>query len=361
MVCPQKLFNILKKNKINFFCGVPDSILNGFTNCLKKKHNLTTSNEGAAIAVAVGNYLSSKKLTCVYLQNSGLGNTINPLLSIAHKKVYSIPIIMLIGWRGHPNHADEEQHLAQGKITKDLLRLLNIKFIEINKNNDLCKIKRLTDYALKKKMVVAILIKEKLKIKKKLIDNKESNKIDRSFFLKTLLSVTNKKHNIISSTGYISRDLFKYSKENNQTNYFYNVGGMGHTNMIALGISNFTNNKTICIDGDGSLIMHMGSLPILANSKKKIKYILLNNQIHESVGGQECISSKINFKKLSESTNFEKYFSVNKKENLKKILKQFLDTNLINFLEVKMSNKNQNNLPRVKNLYKIKKDFMKKL
>ena len=129
MISPKKLFNEFKKNKINFFIGVPDSVLKNFTNNIPEKQNFVTQNEGSAVALSIGYHLDTNRVGLVYMQNSGLCNAINPLISLAHKKVYSIPLVLLIGWRGSPNTHDEPQHKAQGEITRDFLKLMDIKHI----------------------------------------------------------------------------------------------------------------------------------------------------------------------------------------------------------------------------------------
>ncbi len=154
MIKSEFFFNFLKKNKIDFFCGVPDSVLKATDSQLsklKKNKNIINHNEGGSIATAIGYYLSTKKIAGVYLQNSGLGNAINPIVSIASEKVYSIPMLLIIGWRGSPleKKKDEPQHQLQGKITTKILKLLNIKFCYLNDNKDLPKLKKLILYAKK--------------------------------------------------------------------------------------------------------------------------------------------------------------------------------------------------------------------
>ena len=174
MINAKELVSTLKKKKITFFCGVPDSVLKNFIKVLENDKKLThyiAVNEGAAISTAVGRHLSTNEVCCVYLQNSGLGNAINPLISIAHKKVYSIPLIMVIGWRGAPGQKDEPQHEAKGQITPDLLKLLGIRHILVNKKDDLSKVKVAIERLKKENSILAILIKNKtlknLKFQKK--------------------------------------------------------------------------------------------------------------------------------------------------------------------------------------------------
>ena len=157
MILVENLINILKKNKINFFTGVPDSILKNFSNYVEdfsKKHHIISTSEGSAVSIGIGYHLATKKIPCIYLQNSGLSNAINPLISVASKEVYSIPLFLMIGWRGSPKKPDEPQHLAKGKITPSLLKLLKIDFCILRKEKDLKKLKELIKRANLKKTVV---------------------------------------------------------------------------------------------------------------------------------------------------------------------------------------------------------------
>ena len=180
MIEVNALFNLLRKNKINFFTGVPDSVLKNFIYILesqkKKIKHIIAANEGNAVALAAGNYLSTKKPALVYMQNSGLGNAINPLISICHSKVYSIPLILMIGWRGAPKEKDEPQHQLKGKITPSLLKLLNIKFTILNNFKDLKKIKNLVNYSKRKKRPVAFLIKNNILHLKNIFKNTDKPK-----------------------------------------------------------------------------------------------------------------------------------------------------------------------------------------
>ena len=187
MIFVENFLKILKKNNINFFTGVPDSVLKNLsiylTNYSNKKH-IIASNEGAAVSLGIGYYLSQKKIPCIYMQNSGLGNAINPIISIAHKEVYSIPLLLLIGWRGSPSQTDEPQHKAKGKITKNLLKLLKIQYCILKSNKDLFKLNKLIIKSYKEKKVVACLIEKNiLKTNKKQKKEIEDSTILRSDFI----------------------------------------------------------------------------------------------------------------------------------------------------------------------------------
>jgi phosphonopyruvate decarboxylase len=365
MIKLENFFNFLKKREISFFTGVPDSILKEFSIYIehKKIKHIPATNEGSAVALATGYYLSNKKIPAIYLQNSGLGNAINPLISILHKKVYSIPSLLIIGWRGAPGLKDEPQHLTKGKITKNLLKLAGIKYCIINDEKSFKELSNLLSYSKKNNVPVACLIKKNTftKNKKYFVEKNENFRdLKRDHIIKELLKkVRNTK--IISSTGYISRELFRLSSNKQKKNNFYVVGGMGHCSMIALGYSLFSKKQVLCLDGDGSMLMHLGSIfTIGQQSKKNFKYILLNNDSHESVGGQKTNLSKINLERIIKEFKFEKYYLIKNKKDLNYKLNLFLASKKRSFLEIKMSSFNNNSLlGRPKDFIEIKKNFMK--
>ena len=365
MIDARTLLNFFKKNKIDFFTGVPDSVLKNFTNILTKKNNIIASNEGGAVSIAIGNYLRTKKLSLVYMQNSGLSNAINPLISIAHSKVYSIPLLLMIGWRGAPGTKDEPQHQLKGNITKNILRLLNIKFLELNSHKNFNKLKTLINYSLKKSRPVAFLIKKNkiiLNSRKILTKKIKKNNLSRHFFINELLKNVKKNTRIISTTGFTSRELYQIRKEENVFNGkdFYMVGGMGHSSMVALGYSLKNKNEVVCLDGDGSLLMHMGSLISTGfKSSKNFKHILLNNYCHESVGGAQIDTDKINFEKIVKEFGYKKYFKIKNTNDIKRSIGKFLSSAGPSFLEVIINTGTQKKLARPKNLLEIKKNFIK--
>ena len=361
------LIDILKKNRVDFFTGVPDSILKKFSiyidNYSQKKHVVAT-NEGSATSIGIGYYLSTKRIPCIYLQNSGLSNAINPLISISSKEVYSIPLLLLIGWRGSPRQPDEPQHKAKGKITTKLLKLLNINFCILRKEKDLLKIKNLIKNAYKNKKIVACLIEKNILTSTSKKIKKLRNKfVLRSEFIENFLKSIPKKSKIISTTGYTSRELMDIRKNKKISNGqdFYMVGGMGHSASVALGYTLHSNKTTYCLDGDGSALMHLGSLRTVGFLKNKnFKHIILNNNSHESVGGQPTHFDGINLEKFSKSIGYKNYFQINNKRILKKILKKFLASRGPSLLEVKIQSTSLKNLSRPKDLIRIKENFMKK-
>ena len=362
MIKALDLLNFFIKNNISFFSGVPDSVLKSFIEELnsKKVNNIITANEGSAVGISIGQYLKTRKLNVTYMQNSGLGNAINPLISIADKNVYSIPLVLLIGWRGKPGEKDEPQHVTQGLKTKEILKNLNIRSIEIKSKKDLVSAKKLVIYAKKNLRSVALLISKKtLTGKKKNIFSTIAN-INRFEFLEKLLNNIKLKDFIVSNTGYTSRELDTILKKKKRLKQkaLYMVGGMGHSSSVSLGYSIYSKNRVICIDGDGSMLMHLGALATCAQlAKKNFKYILLNNYCHESVGLQPTISKKINFKLLSQSLKFKNYHKIVKTNEIEKKLSLFLKQDGPNFLEVLIKTGTLDKLSRPNSL----KELLKKI
>tara|TARA_B100001115_G_C15843186_1_gene423484 strand:- start:1321 stop:2475 length:1155 start_codon:yes stop_codon:yes gene_type:complete len=338
-ISPQLFLKHLIRRDILFFTGVPDSLLKYLCLCIDqskdlKSNHIITSNEGAAIGLASGYHIGTNKVPLVYMQNSGIGNAINPLLSLADSKVYSIPMLILIGWRGEPGVKDEPQHLSQGEVQIDLLNALKIPFDIISKNNDDYKliIDRGLNYAKEKSSPFVILIKKNTFSKIVFNSNKQGSNtlpLTREYCLGILLKSLPKNSIIVSTTGKTSREIFELRKLNNQPheNDFLTIGSMGHCSSIALGIAKTNPHLNIfCIDGDGSIIMHMGTLSTIGQElPDNFHHILINNYSHESVGGQKTSSEIIDFNLLSKSLNYKDYYRANNKNSLNKLIKEMLN------------------------------------
>ncbi len=361
MIKAKKILKILKDNNISFITGVPDSVLKSFTNELsynKFFSHLIVPNEGTAIASGIGYNLATNKIPLIYFQNSGLGNAINPLISLTNKKIYSTAFLYFIGWRGATGTKDEPQHIPNGKITKKLLNLLDIQYHEVNSDKDLKKIS-LAIKLVKKNIPQCILFK-KDKIYGNKTMKKNSFKLSKEDVFNQIYKNCKNKTYIFCSTGFNSRSLYNYNKSNpnRKIKCFYLVGGMGHT----FGVANIfaslkKNNKIICIDGDGSLLMHLGSLNLNKSIKSKLTYILLNNNCHDSVGGQNTYIKNLNLEKLSKIFGFKKYYKCSKNIHLKNNFKYIKnDTDNI-FYDCLIRNETKK-LPRPDEFIKIKNDFM---
>lgn len=315
MIKTDLFFETLLNFGLDTFYGVPDSLLKDIcayitTKSSPEKH-IITANEGNAIGLAAGKYLATNKPAVVYLQNSGLGNTVNPILSLADEEVYRIPMLLMIGWRGEPNVHDEPQHIKQGKITLNLLDTMGIPYLILSDNfeNDL---KFAEDSMRKNSKPFALIIKKGTFSPFKLKTN-NNFLLSREEAIQNLLKIIDKKSLIISTTGKASREIFEFREIEKDTHDrdFLTVGSMGHTSSIALGIALNTNKRVYCIDGDGSLLMHLGSAGILAqNYPDNLKYIIINNGSHESVGGQPTIAFAIDLKTTLLGLGFENIFEV---------------------------------------------------
>jgi len=318
MIDPVEFKKTLNKNDFNFFTGVPDSVLKHFTNTLDNEESIIAVNEGSALGISIGYNLATNKIPVVYLQNSGLGNLVNPYLSISAKNIYDFPVLFIIGWRGKPGQIDAPQHFHQGKVTPDILKLMDIKVFEINSNNYSGIIKNAKSI-IESGQNVAILVEiNQFKDYKSINENScEMQSIDAINIIKQNFI----NHYFISSTGLISRELYSVTESNgyDHSYNFLNPGGMGHTLPIASTLSKFSNKPVVCIDGDGSLLMHLGNLHSMINIIKPqgFKYFLLNNNSHDSVGGQSTQSFEIDFKSLVCSIGEIKYVKIDSIKKLK--------------------------------------------
>ena len=297
--------NFLKKLGIEFFVGVPDSQLKPFIDLLVTTHgyhsqqHVVVANEGNAVAVAAGYYLATGNAACVYLQNSGLGNIFNPVTSLLSEKVYQIPCVFVIGWRGKPGVPDEPQHIHQGEITLDTLDLLGIPHMVINEDVSGEELEAQTERflaAFSSGQSIAFII-EKGGLSSEVPSNYGNEYSARREDIIESIVRHAQDDIIVATTGKTSRELFEVRERKNQPHDsdFLTVGSMGHSSSIALGTALVKKERRVwCIDGDGSALMHMGSMAVIgALAPSNYVHILVNNESHESVGGQPTVSSRI--------------------------------------------------------------------
>lgn len=319
----KELFNLIKKEGVDFVTGVPCSIFKDFLNCINAnsveiKH-IAASSEGEAVGIASGYYLASGKIPLVYMQNSGLGNAINPLTSLSDKEVYSIPLVLFISWRGEPGVKDEPQHKKMGKITLDLLDVLRIPF-EIASddiNNFGIQFKRTKEKALKDQVPAAIIFKKGI-IEKEEGLKKYTVNFTREQALEILLNKIGD-NPVIATTGKTSREIFEIREKNNQNHVsdFLTVGSMGCSSAIALGIALNLNRKVFIIDGDGAVLMKMGNMATIGNNNpKNLVHIVIDNAAYESTGGQPTSSPVIKWKELFFSLGYKEILVISNKQQL---------------------------------------------
>lgn len=344
-------------NDFEFFAGVPDSQLKPLCDYLmselgiSNKH-IIAANEGNAVALAAGYHLATGKIPVVYLQNSGIGNIINPVASLISDKVYAIPCIFIIGWRGEPGVCDEPQHILQGEITTKLLEDLGIASYVISKNTTdddvsakLCEFKALLRAG---KQVAFLIRKGSLDSHQKAIF-KNDNKMLREEIIKHILAVSGEDI-IISTTGKTSRELYEVRRANNQSHEydFLTVGSMGHSSSIALGIALHRPEKIIwCIDGDGAALMHMGAMAVIgSNALKNMIHIIINNISHESVGGMPTVAGKIDFVKIALGCGYPCALCVDSFASLDNALKDAKENKHLTFIEVRAAIGSRDDLGR---------------
>ena len=357
MIRPQYFYDTLKSYGIDFYTGVPDSLLKSLcaylTQNSESTKNIIAANEGGAIGLAAGHYLATKEIPVVYMQNSGIGNAVNPLLSLADEDVYRIPILLIVGWRGEPNIHDEPQHVKQGKITIPLFDTMGIKneILATEEQDINAQIKRAVDYMQEKQTSYALIVKKGTFEKYKLSEKTEKYlELEREKAVQLVASALDNNSVVISTTGKISRELFEYRemKGENHEHDFLTVGSMGHSSQIALGIALAQEDRKIyCFDGDGAIIMHMGSLGIVGDlAPKNFYHILFNNGAHDTVGGQPTIGFNINFIQIAHHLGYKSVISVDNENALQSILHSLDTYEAPVFLEIKVRKGSREDLGR---------------
>ena len=316
MITPEKFLETLRSEGVEFFTGVPDSYLNGVCNYLldnvpSDKH-IIAANEGNAVAIASGYFFSTNTVPLVYMQNSGMGNTLNPLISLADKHVYSVPIILLIGWRGEPGTGDHPQHKTQGKVTPKLLEMLDIPYV-IAENND-NKLEEQTRWAVQtakaERRPVAIIGRKGVFAatkKPNVVDN--CYPMSREEAIEVVLDTLPADTIYTATTGRATRELYFLRERRGEGHQydFLNVGSMGHASSVALGIALANKNrKVVCLDGDCAALMHMGAFAMASKADaSNMIHIVLNNGAHESVGGQASVGHLVDFTKIAKGAGYQ--------------------------------------------------------
>ena len=314
MINQSDFFNSLHGIGINFFTGVPDSLLNDFclylTENMSDGHHIMAANEGNAIGIAVGHYLATGNIPLVYMQNSGIGNSTNPLLSLAHDSVYGIPMILLIGWRGDPEVNDHMQHKKQGELTPILMKEMDIPFEILDQENTVVeKFKWAFDKAKEISSPVALIVKKGIlaeKVKKQTYP--ESELMNREEAISIILDTIGPDAVYLATTGRATRELHEQITKKGWSDpmEFLNVGAMGHLSSIALGISFAKPDKKIVVlDGDSAAIMHLGSLATIGRyPSSNLVHIVLDNEVNESVGGQPSAGITADLTKIAEACGY---------------------------------------------------------
>jgi phosphonopyruvate decarboxylase len=353
---PKKLYQALMQNKVEYFCGVPDSSLSAFGYYLednsRESHNIAV-NEGNAIALATGYYLATAKVPLVYMQNSGLGNAINPITSLVDPSVMGIPMILLVGWRGQPGTQDEPQHVKQGLVTTDLLDSLGLPFVVLSADDkEMSKqVQLAVESAIKLKQPFVLLVENDTFTKTKATAKKISNyELSREDAIKIIVDNLTDVDIIVATTGKASRELFEYRDEKQQSHKqdLLIVGGMGHASSIAYGIAKQKQSRRVfVIDGDGAVLMHMGSLA-LSGSKglKNFYHFVINNGSHESVGGQATVAHDIDLTGVAKDCGYVYVRSLADRRAIIEVIKDIKKMDGPVFVEIKVRSSSRQDLSR---------------
>ncbi|MER2080982.1 MAG: phosphonopyruvate decarboxylase [Ruminococcus sp.] len=345
----------MKVNKLveiigsDFYTGVPDSQLKALCNYLMAAygidphHHVIAANEGNCTALAAGYHLATGKVPVVYMQNSGEGNIINPVASLLNDKVYAIPAVFIVGWRGEPGIHDEPQHIYQGEVTVKLLEDMDIKTFVIGKETTDDEVAAaMEDFRsiLATGKDVAFVIRKGALTDAPDVVYKNDNDMVREDIIRHIVAASGEDP-IVSTTGKASRELFETRVANGQSHKydFLTVGSMGHTSSIALGVAiNKPEQRIWCVDGDGSVLMHMGSMAVLgANKPKNLIHVVINNGAHETVGGMPTVAAGIDLVGVAKACGYPYAVSVDSMEKLDAELEAAKGRNELSLIEVKCS------------------------
>lgn len=355
MIRPKFFIDALLNHGVEFFAGVPDSLLKNMcayiTDTLDEQHHVIAANEGGAVALAAGYHLATGKVGCVYMQNSGEGNAVNPLVSLMDREVYHMPLLLIIGWRGRPGVHDEPQHVKQGKITTGLLNTMGINYDVLSKEEDVA-IKQIEKavLALRNNELYALVV-EKDTFDNYTLQNQVADRYEmsREEAIRMVAASIPDDAVIVSTTGMISRELFEYRVARGQGHErdFLTVGSMGHASMIALGIAMQQKERPVyCFDGDGATIMHMGNMAIIGSkAPRNFVHVVFNNGAHDSVGGQPTVGHDIDLVETAYAMHYAHAERVSTSEALQKTL-DGLGHDKLTLIEVCVKKGNRKDLGR---------------
>lgn len=353
-----KIENFVNILGADFYTGVPDSQLKALCNYLMdkygidSKHHIIAANEGNCTALATGYHLATGKVPVVYMQNSGEGNVINPIASLLSDKVYAIPVIFVIGWRGEPGIHDEPQHIYQGEVTVKLMEDMDVSTYVVDKETSEEELSNeMSDFrkSLSTGKSVAFVIRKGALTDAPQVEYKNDYSMSREEIIRHIVSVSGEDP-IVSTTGKASRELFEIREANRQSHKydFLTVGSMGHTSSIALGVAlNKPNKKIWCIDGDGAVLMHMGAMAVIGSNKPpNLVHIVINNGAHETVGGMPTVASEIDIVGIAKACGYPNAVSVDNFASLDKELEKAKSRNELSIIEIKCSIGARENLGR---------------
>ena len=357
MIAPEQFYRHLKKQGIDFFTGVPDSLFKNLLLYLQQQedpsHHIITANEGQSVALAAGYYLATGRLPLVYLQNSGLGNIVNPLTSLTDKEAYSIPLLLLIGWRGIPGVKDEPQHKKMGRITEQLLQTLEIPFYVLQADSDksLAMVTEAAAKALELKQAVALLVPGDIFEDYTATPPVDQYPLGREEVIRQLVQQCKGDEVVVCTTGKTGREFYELNEAagNKLPKNLLCVGAMGLANHIALGLDMHQHHRVIMLDGDGALLMHLGTLATLGKQAgDSFLHIVINNGCHESVGGQQTLGFDIDLCAIGKACGYTATICIHNEKQLGDWLKSGFDKPGKQFVEIRVNAKSRTGLSRPK-------------
>ena len=369
MVDQKHLFDSLSGLGIDFFTGVPDSLLNDFclylTRNVPERQHVMAANEGNAVAIAAGHYLATGQIPVVYMQNSGIGNATNPLLSLTHDCVYGIPIVLVIGWRGDPSIKDHVQHKKQGELTPVLLKDMDIPYDVLDSDETVVeKFAWAVEKAREISSPVALIVKKAIlteKIKRQ--EYPASELMNREEAVAAVVDVLGENAIYLGTTGRATREVHEQVKEHGigEGHEFQNVGSMGHVSSIGLGLALAKPDKCIVVfDGDAAAVMHMGALATNCRYKAgNLVHLVLNNGVNESVGGQPSAGFVVNLTEIAAACGYRTPgHAVETKEELQAIIRDFVPEEMPLFVDVHVRQGIRSDMPKLNIDHKAQKDAL---
>lgn len=344
-----RTFEFLSRSGVSFYAGVPDSLLKEMCACIADKASadahVIAANEGGAVALAAGHHLGTGGVALVYMQNSGLGNAVNPLVSLADREVYGIPMLLLVGWRGEPGVKDEPQHVKQGRVTNELLAVLGVPSAVLPTEPAAAEecVARALATARAEKTPFALVVKAGTFAPYAPKGGKAAPAgldLTREAALETLLALMDPKDVVVSTTGVTSRELFELREKGGEGHGrdFLTVGSMGHSSQIALTLARGAKERQVfCVDGDGAALMHLGGLAIAGTAgPANLRHILFNNGAHESVGGQPTAGFAVDFPALARACGYKRCLSVSSRADLERAFRELREGPGPSFLEIRI-------------------------
>lgn len=328
-IAPAEFYTLLGQNEIDLYTGVPDSLLADLCAYVEEtaptEKNIITANEGNAVALAGGYHIATGKHAVVYLQNSGLGNTVNPLLSLADQAVYGLPMLLVIGWRGEPGVKDEPQHVTQGRLNNPMLETMEIEYEVLDPTNWQKQVAWAVERMNEGNKPVALVVRKGTFASYSPVERQTDLTLSREQALEAIIANIDPEDFLVSTTGKTSREVFEIRERRGEghSQDFLTVGGMGHASSIAMGMSLGTDRRVYCVDGDGAFLMHMGAIAVAAQqAPANFRYVMINNGAHESVGGQPTVAFDIDIPGILKASGFSTVATVTKADELAAAVKK---------------------------------------